>query len=74
MAERLAALDGITRVQRTEVANRHHYGFELLTEGDRRAELFRFAVDQGLVLLELAPERTNLEEVFRRLTAGGASS
>jgi hypothetical protein len=73
VSERLAGLEGITRVQRTEVADRHHYGFELLTEGDRRADIFSFAVEQGLVLLELAPERTNLEEVFRRLTAGGAS-
>ena len=73
VSERLASLEGITRVQRTEVADRQHYGFELLTEGDRRADIFSFAVDQGLVLLELAPERTNLEEVFRRLTASGAS-
>ncbi len=65
----LQALPGVSRVQATEVADRSHYGFELLTEGDRRADIFRFAVDQGLVLLELATEKTNLEEVFRRLTA-----
>jgi len=70
VSERLSAIAGVTRVQRTEVANARHYGFELLTEGDLRADIFKFAVDQGLVLLELAPERTNLEEVFRRLTAG----
>ena len=65
----LSAIDGVVRIQRAEVASRDHFGFELLTEDDRRAEIFQFAVDQGLTLLELAPERTNLEEVFRRLTA-----
>lgn len=65
----LRSLDGITRVQRAEVANHAHHGFELLTEGDRREAIFRWAVAEGLLLLELAPERTNLEEVFRRLTA-----
>ncbi|HCH66885.1 MAG TPA: ABC transporter [Deltaproteobacteria bacterium] len=65
----LSALDGVVRVQRTEVSDRTHMGFELLTDGDRREAIFRFATGQGLMLLELAPERTNLEEVFRRLTA-----
>jgi ABC-2 type transport system ATP-binding protein len=65
----LAALEGVVRVQRAEVSDRSHMGFELLTDGDRREAIFRFAIGQGLVLLELAPERTNLEEVFRRLTA-----
>jgi ABC-2 type transport system ATP-binding protein len=65
----LEAIEGVVRVQRAEVADRAHFGFELLTEGDRREAIFRFATGQGLLLLELAPERTNLEEVFRRLTA-----
>jgi len=65
----LAAIEGVVRVQRAEVADRAHFGFELLTDGDRREAIFRFAIGQGLMLLELAPERTNLEEVFRRLTA-----
>ena len=65
----LAAIEGVVRVQRAEVSDRTHMGFELLTDGDRREAIFRFATGQGLMLLELAPERTNLEEVFRRLTA-----
>ena len=43
-----------------------------LADDDIRAQIFALAVEQGLVLLELAPERTNLEEVFRRLTVGAA--
>jgi ABC-2 type transport system ATP-binding protein len=65
----LKTIEGVVRVQQTEVAHRDHFGFELLTDGDRREAIFRFAIAQGLMLLELAPERTNLEEVFRRLTA-----
>ncbi len=65
----LAAIEGVVRVQKAEVSNRSHMGFELLTDGDRREAIFRFATGHGLLLLELAPERTNLEEVFRRLTA-----
>lgn len=65
----LAALEGVVRIQRAEAADRSHFGFELLTDGDRRESIFRYAIEHGLMLLELAPERTNLEEVFRRLTA-----
>jgi len=38
---------------------------------DVRAALFQEAVASGLTLLELRAERSNLEEVFRRLTTGG---
>jgi ABC-2 type transport system ATP-binding protein len=65
----LKSIEGVMRVQRAEVSNRAHFGFELLTDGDCREAIFRFALANGLMLLELAPERTNLEEVFRRLTA-----
>ena len=37
---------------------------------DRRANLYRAAVDDGLVLLGFETKRQNLDEVFRDLTTG----
>lgn len=64
----LAALPGVQRARLIEAADPRHHAVELLAGADVREAVFRYAVDQGLILLELAPERTNLEEVFRRLT------
>ena len=64
----LAALAGVERVKPLEDEDPTHYPFEVLASADVRGALFQVAVDQGLTLLELARERTNLEEVFRRLT------
>jgi ABC-2 type transport system ATP-binding protein len=65
----LRALPGVEQVRVREAAAADHHAFELLCREDIRREIFRWAVAQGLVLLEMAPERTDLEEVFRRLTA-----
>ena len=65
----LAAIPGVDRCAEREAANPENTAAELLCTGDQRGAIFQWAVDQGLVLLELAPERTDLEEVFRRLTA-----
>jgi len=65
----LAQLPGVDRLSEREAAHAEHTAVELLCTCDQRAAIFQWAVDQGLVLLELAPERTDLEEVFRRLTA-----
>jgi len=43
-------------------------------EKDPRAELFRVVASNGLLLLEMKKERTNLEEVFRSLTRGAAEN
>ena len=43
-------------------------------ETDIRGELFRTVARNGLVLLEIKRERTNLEEVFRNLTLGAPPS
>ena len=64
----LAAIPGVERVSPQEAAREADYAYELLASGDVRQAVFELAVSQGLVLLELAPERSNLEEVFRRLT------
>ncbi len=63
-------LEGVANVRVVSAAEPTHYSFEILADADIRAALFHLAVAQGLDLLELAPERTNLEEVFRRLTVG----
>ena len=44
--------------------------FTLDAEADVRLEVFRWAVARGHELVELSGERSNLEEVFRRLTEG----
>ena len=64
----LAALPGVERVKALEGADPGHFAYELLASTDVRAAVFALAIEQGLVLLELARERSNLEEVFRRLT------
>ena len=68
VAAALAHVSGVERVKAIEAATSEQYAFEVLASVDVRAELFRLAVDQGLVLLEMSREKSNLEEVFRRLT------
>lgn len=67
----LEAISGIERVTPQEGADPETYAFEVLAETDVRRAIFDMAVSRGLVLLELAREKSNLEEVFRRLTMGG---
>jgi ABC-2 type transport system ATP-binding protein len=72
----LAAVKGVEGVANVRVVSPPapgQYAYEILADADVRGALFRLAVAQGLELLELAPERTNLEEVFRRLTVGGSA-
>jgi ABC-2 type transport system ATP-binding protein len=64
----LAAVPGVQRVTEVEDGDPTAHRFEVLAGEDVRARLFQLAVDHGLVVLELARERTTLEEVFRRLT------
>ena len=47
------------------------YRFELTTDGDARATLFRWAADGGHTLVELSSASRSLEGVFRELTRGG---
>ena len=64
----IAAIPGVEWVRPQEAAKEDDYAYEVLASADVRRPLFELAVAQGLVLLELAPEKSNLEEVFRRLT------
>jgi ABC-2 type transport system ATP-binding protein len=70
----LCGIEGVDSTRALEATDPSAYAFEVLASQDVRGEIFRFSVAQGLELLELAPERSNLEEVFRRLTVGGAPS
>lgn len=71
IAAGLGAIPGVTRV-RPQAEPGELAAFEVLADRDVRPELFRYAVDQGLTLMELSRERSTLEEVFRRLTDPGA--
>jgi ABC-2 type transport system ATP-binding protein len=67
LEDALSKLDGIGSVKPLPSEPGEHR-FELLASGDVRASLFRLAVDRGLSMLELAPAKSDLEDVFRRLT------
>jgi ABC-2 type transport system ATP-binding protein len=64
----IGAVPGVERVREVEDSDPSAFRYEVLAREDVRARLFQLAVDQGMIVLELARERTTLEEVFRRLT------
>jgi ABC-2 type transport system ATP-binding protein len=66
-AEALAAVPGIVAV-RPGNAGPGSWTLECDRGSDPREEVFRAAVQAGWVLLELARERTTLEDIFVRLT------
>jgi ABC-2 type transport system ATP-binding protein len=71
--EELGAIAGISRVQAV-APDGDIRRFTVHAERDVRRELFRWAVARGHELVELAGEKSNLEEVFRRLTEGGSEA
>ncbi|MFK7929269.1 MAG: ATP-binding cassette domain-containing protein [Myxococcota bacterium] len=68
----LAAIDGVDQVHAV-TPDGDTRRFHVHAAEDVRRELFRWAVGRGHELVELSGERSNLEEVFLRLTEGGAS-
>jgi ABC-2 type transport system ATP-binding protein len=70
VAAALSGIEGVTEVLPMEATEADHHAHQIMASRDIRADVFALAVEQGMTLLELAPEKTNLEEVFRRLTAG----
>jgi hypothetical protein len=48
--------------------NLHKFSIHTIKGSDIREELFRRAVSEGWVLLEMSRKATSLEEVFRKLT------
>jgi ABC-2 type transport system ATP-binding protein len=70
LTEALQKIDGITEVLQHPNAGKDIFAYSISSEEDVRADLFRFAVQQGILLLELAPEQGDLEDVFHQLTEG----
>ena len=66
----LAALPGVRQLVPVDDAElvEGELAVDLLSDGDLRAVTSRWVTAQGLTLLEQRRERSNLEEVFRRLT------
>ncbi len=63
--ERLADLPHVRQV---ENLGRHRWKIVAAADTDIRPDLFRFAVDQQLVLLEMHKEEFSVEDVFQQLT------
>ncbi len=62
------ALLGIAGVIGAEAGEDGRFRVEHAPDGDPREAIFHLAVERGWVILELAPERASLEDVFVRLT------
>jgi ABC-2 type transport system ATP-binding protein len=67
LAESIARITGITRVDPAAPGD-DAVRFVIRADKDVREDLFHWAVSEGQALVELTAEKTNLEEVFRRLT------
>jgi len=69
--ENLTAVSGIERIAETSEVEPgiSKVTLELFKGADPREDIFRYCVDNNLVLLEMAREKTSLENVFRELTS-----
>ncbi len=63
-----AALQGIAGVKLAETLNEKVWKLNTDTQTDARANIFDFAVKNGLILLRIEKMEESLEEVFRKLT------
>jgi ABC-2 type transport system ATP-binding protein len=72
-AEALGRLPGVVAV-RPGAGGAGSWILECDRAGDPREEVFRAVVERGWVLLELARERTTLEDIFVRLTTRDQAS
>lgn len=64
------ALLGIPNVVRVQMKGKDRWVVEAEGEADIRPAIFSFAVGNGLTVLSLQKEVSNLEDVFRQLTGG----
>jgi ABC-2 type transport system ATP-binding protein len=62
------ALKKINNIQSVKSLGEGRYQLTGNTESDSRAEIFKFAVDNKLVLLELRSEISSIEDIFQKLT------
>ncbi|MEM9991699.1 MAG: ATP-binding cassette domain-containing protein, partial [Bacteroidota bacterium] len=61
-------LQQITAVERVQSIGKQRWQLQARSEEDIRADIFRFAVQQQLTLLELHQETQSIENVFQELT------
>jgi ABC-2 type transport system ATP-binding protein len=61
---------GIQNVVKVQMKEKNRWVVEAEGEADIRPAIFSFAVSNGLTVLSLQKEVSNLEEVFRQLTGG----
>jgi ABC-2 type transport system ATP-binding protein len=64
----LSRIDGVQRATTAAPSGNEAHRFVVHANEDVREQVFQWAVREGLILVELATEKSNLEEVFRRLT------
>ncbi len=66
----ISAIKSIDGVVDAVCDDSNNFAYKVFAESDAdvRPALFRFAVDQGLVLLSLVPQQESLEQVFREVT------
>lgn len=67
-AEVLKKIKGVNSVKKI---NQNIWQLSSDSKADIRPEVFRFAVDQGLTLIEMHKEAYSVEDVFQKLTAKG---
>ncbi len=76
MTELMPRLQSVPQVERVELLNsdsdHHRFALHAAKGSDVREELFKKAVDERWVLLEMSRKSTSLEEVFHRLTRAEA--
>jgi ABC-2 type transport system ATP-binding protein len=64
---KVAKLDGVKEIETISLQDREAR-FKITASSDISEEIFRFAVEEGLILKELAQKETSLEEIFFQLT------
>jgi ABC-2 type transport system ATP-binding protein len=69
-----AALQKIKGVSSVLKIDENRYRLSTSSEEDIRADIFRFAVDKGLLLLEMHREISTIEDIFQKLTKDNAVS
>jgi hypothetical protein len=72
VAEALASLPGVLRVDATPVDGRVRVQLEASGESELRPVIFGLARERSWVLWELHREHASLEQLFRELTREGA--
>ena len=62
------ALKKIKNIQSVKAISKNSFQLSSSSENDARPEIFKFAVDNNLVLLEMHSEISSIEDIFQKLT------